>query len=61
MQVKSQRATVFERGRGKTGVIKEPYAGYSTYYVVSFVVTWAVIEARKKVNLYYITLKLTCS
>lgn len=26
MQVKSQRATVFERGRGRRSVIREPYA-----------------------------------
>lgn len=48
MQVKSQRATVFERGGGKTSVIKEPYAVYFAYYVVSFVVTWAVVETRTK-------------
>lgn len=36
MQVKSQRATVFERGGGKTSAIKS-FTLFS-YYVVSFVV-----------------------
>lgn len=38
MQVKSQRATVFERGGGRRGVIKEPYFVKSASHMVSFIV-----------------------
>lgn len=45
MQVKSQRATVFDRRGGNRSVIKE------LYVVLCFVETWAVIQAGK-INLY---------